>query len=329
MRARPLAAVLAVLVAGCLPEIPQKNPHLLEPPPPPGGIRDLPHTFALGLITGREAGSVTMRVFNTGTIRTRGEAVSALKSYHAKIELDVPVFLIRHSAQGLVLFGTGLSSDAGRRPRSVLDAVRPYAFRYKQKKGRDIVSRLRAGGTAPEDIRWVVVPNLEPDSAGMVDAFPAATVVVSRREWEWRKARVSGGAPPDPLSPASLEGRLRLRLVDLANSPAFGTFENGMDLFGDGSLYLVSLPGRSPGNMGLWANLDGGPVLLTGGVAYVVDNYLDLALPVKERIQDLEEYWRSLHIIRASARGVPRLVVFPGNDLTPLSLSGRSDIPLD
>ncbi|MDE2290974.1 MAG: hypothetical protein KGL53_02730 [Elusimicrobia bacterium] len=102
-----------------------------------------------------------------------------------------------------------------------------------------------------------------------------------------------------------------------------------MDLLGDGSLFLVSLPGRTPGTMGLWVNTDGGPVLLTGSAAYVLDNYLDLALPVKGRFHDLDEYWRSLWMIQAAMKGVPRLTVVPGNDLAPLRLSGRTDIPID
>ena len=33
------------------------------------------------------------------------------------------------------------------------------------------------------------------------------------------------------------------------------------------SLILVALPGRTPGTLGLWANLDGGPALLAGSAA--------------------------------------------------------------
>jgi hypothetical protein len=78
--------------------------------------------------------------------------------------------------------------------------------------------------------------------------------------------------------------------------------------------------------MGAWLNLDGGPALLTGGATFVVDNYLDLRLPVKDKITDLDSYWLSLHIIKAMRRDVPQLVVLPGNDLTPIRLANRPDI---
>ncbi|MEE8424709.1 MAG: hypothetical protein V3S11_02710 [Elusimicrobiota bacterium] len=327
------AAALVLMLGGCLPEIPQKNPYLLEPPPAPEGIREIPHTFALRMISGRAAKSVDLRVFDTGTIRARGEAVSSLKSYGAKIKMAAPAFLVRHSAEGLVLIGTGLSPEKKRRPSAeFLHAVRylaslDYGFRYKQKRKQNLVSQLVRAGVDPADVKWLVVPYWDATTVGMLDAFPGAVVVISRREWEWRSSKTKEGRPPGPLDPQAFKDKIKLRLVDLASEPAFGAFDNGHDLFGDKSLVLVSLPGRTPGNMGVWVNLDRGPALFTGGAAFVVDNYLDLALPVKGKIHDLEDYWRSLHIVQAMMKAVPRLVVIPGNDLTPLKLAGtRPDI---
>lgn len=319
----------AALLAGCLPELPQgKNPWLVQAPPSPTDIRRIPHTFAISQITGRHADSVRMEAVNTGTIRTHGETVSSMKSFHTKLRLDAPAFVIRHSSAGVVLFGTGLSTDPARRPDSVFDMLQQRPYSYKQKRGQDLISQLAGINIAPSDVRWVVLSSLEPDQAGLVDAFPEATVVVSRREWEWRRERRGPAEASGPLDPAALEGRLNLRLVELSNQPSFGPFENGLDLLGDGSIVLVWLPGRTPGTMGLWANLDGGPVFLTGSACYVLDNYLDLALPVKGRFNDLEEYWRTLHMIQAAMKGVPRLVVVPGNQLAPLKLSGRTDVPI-
>lgn len=327
MKARLLLA--AALLCGCLPELPQgKNPWLVQAPPSPTDIRRIPHTFAIAQITGRRADSVRMEAVNTGTVRTHGETVSSMKSFHTRLKLDAPAFVIRHSSAGVILFGTGLSPDPSRRPDSVFDRIQQRPFSYQQKRGQDLVSQLAAVNIAPSDVRWVVLSSLEPDQAGLIDAFPQATVVVSRREWEWRRERSRPGETGGPFDLAALEGRLNLRLVELSNQPSFGPFENGMDFLGDGSIVLVWLPGRTPGAMGLWANLDGGPVLLTGSACYVLDNYLDLALPVKGRFSDLEEYWRTLHMIQAAMKGVPRLVVVPGNQLAPLRLSGRTDIPV-
>ncbi|TBR22774.1 MBL fold metallo-hydrolase [bacterium] len=332
MRGRLGVLLAAALLAGCLPELPEgkKNPWAVKPPKTPTDIRKIPHTFSLSLTSGRTAESVRLDALATGQVRTRGETVSSMKSWHAKLKLDAPAFVVRHSSAGVVLFGTGLSPDPARRPENLLSVVEQRPWTYARKKGQDAVSQLAAMGIAAEDVRWVLLSSLEPEQAGMVEAFPEASVVVSRREWEWRKGKLKPADKGYALSPEALEAALgpRLKLVDLSDKPAFGPFENGLDLFADGALILVALPGRTPGTLGLWANLDDGPLLMTGSAAYVLDNYLDLALPVQGRFDDLEEYWRSLQCIKAAMRGVPRLTVVPGNDLTPLRLSGRKDIPI-
>lgn len=327
------ALLLAVaILAGCLPELPEgkKNMWAVKPPKPPTDIRKIPHTFSLALTSGRRADSVRLDALATGQVRTRGETVSSMKSWHAKLKLDAPAFVVRHSSAGVVLFGTGLSPDAARRPDNYLSVLEQRPWTYSRKKGQDAVSQLASMGIGVEDVRWVVLSSLEPEQIGMVDAFPEAQVVVSRREWEWRKGRMKPTDKAWALSPEALEAALgsRLQLVDLSDKPSFGPFENGLDLFSDGSLVLISLPGRTPGTLGLWVNLDEGPILMTGSATYVLDNYLDLALPVQGRFDDLEEYWRSLYCIKAAMRGVPRLTVVPGNDLSPLRLSGRKDVPI-
>jgi glyoxylase-like metal-dependent hydrolase (beta-lactamase superfamily II) len=319
-------------LTGCFSLAEKENPYLITPPDKPESIRSIPHTFALSLISNRANHSVTVEAFNTGFLKTRGEAVSARKSYNSKVNLDVPVYLIRHAKEGLILFGAGLSTEKKRRPEeTLLNALKflasfDYGFRYRQKKGQDIISRLKNKGVNPGDVKWLIVPYWNPATVGMLDAFPNAQVVVSRREWEWRKEIAEKKSTPGPIDPKVFEGKIKLKLVDINNKPPFGAFENGYDFFGDGSFYLVNLPGRTPGNMGAWLNLDRGPALLTGGATFVVDNFLDLALPVKGKIVDLDAYWLSLHIIKAMRRDVPQLVVLPGNDLTPVALANRLDI---
>jgi glyoxylase-like metal-dependent hydrolase (beta-lactamase superfamily II) len=322
---------LAFLAAGCLPELPYqetKTLALLTPPPAPTGIRKIPLSFSVDIVNNRRVKSVKMEVFRAGGIKVRGEAVSSLKSYHSKIEMDVPVFLIRHSSAGIILVGTGLSTEKTKRKENILDTFLPYAFKYRLKRKEDIVTQLARAGVAADEIKWILLPYLDVDTAGMLEAFPAAAVVASRAEWEYRKSIENQTSYPKFLSPSALEGRLKVELADVGLAPAFGSFENGLDFFGDGSVYLVALPGRTPGNIGVWANLDEGPVLLTGGAAYVVDNYLDRALPVKGKLTDLEDYWRSLHIIRAMRKAMPRLQIFAGSDLSSLAVPRRDDLTL-
>ncbi|HAH05947.1 MAG TPA: hypothetical protein DCM05_05355 [Elusimicrobia bacterium] len=298
---------------------------LTKPPPAPLDIPKPPKTFALDLINRRKYAGVAMMGFNTGRMLVRGEVVSAMKSWHAKLRLDVPAFLVSHPKEGNILVDTGLSRQTVGGGSFLLSVVDPAVPQYRSRKGQDIVSQLSAAGVSTDSVKWIVLSSLAPERAGMAAFFENATIVVARAEWEWRKARV---AKDEAASLALTVLAPRVKLVDIDARPACGPIVHCLDLFDDGTLYLADLAGRTPGTMGVLAILDGGPVMLAGGAAFVVDNYLDLALPLKSQVEDLTLYWRSLHVLRALREAVPQTVVLPGNDLRPLRLAGRNDVPV-
>lgn len=322
-------ALLGLLLSGCAFLDPDPPPRVPPKPPRPTDVRKPSSTFALELITRRQVAGLTMKVFNTGTVRTRGEVVSSIKSWHAKVRLPVPAFLISHPKEGLVLFDTGLSPDEARRPKrgDFAELIAPGGLRYSARKGQDVVSRLRASGVDPAAVRWVVLSHLHPDHAGMIDAFSSATVVVSRAEWDWQ-TRAEIPAESRIMDWRALEKSVPLWLVDLSSAPAFGAFDHAMDLFKDGSLFLIPTVGHTPGGLALWANLDEGAALLAGDACLVVDTCLDMALPSYAMMRDLPAYWRVMHQVRAMAESVPRLLVLPGHDLAPLSIARRRDVIL-
>lgn len=324
-----LAAAASLTLSACAGQV-LTSPKAPKPAPRPRDIPRIGDSFSEQLIVGRQVSGLSMEVFETGTVQTRGAAVSSIKSWRSKVTLDVPAFVIHHPAQGLVVFDTGLNRGFAEDPVKMMGRFDHFLVPFEQKPGQDLPSQMRAAGEDPARVRWVVISHMHIDHAGSIDAFPNATVVVDKREWEALEKKQAEKKDPHEPDPAALEKELgaRLRLVDLSTQPAFGAFDHGLDLFGDGTLELVDLSGHTAGNMGLWANLDGGPVLLTGDAAWVLDNYEDLALPLKSHIYDLNAYWRRLYELRDMQEAVPRLVIFPGHDLTPLKLHPRDDVSL-
>lgn len=313
------ASAAAAFLIGC--GVPNRPLPLLE-----RTVRAVSPSFIEGTITNRKVSGVTIRIYNTGSIHTRGAAVSSLKSWSAKVKLDVPVFAIHHPDQGVVLFDVGLTSETVRTLNG--GVLTGLVVRFDSAAGADALTQLNADGTAPEAVRWIILSHLHLDHVGDLAAFPKATVVVSKREWEDAKRKRQEKADPKQFDPQAWESRLRLRLVDMDGEAPYGAFDHGLDLFSDGSVILVALPGHTAGSIGAWANLDGGPVLLAGDSAWVVDNYMDLALPHERAMASPADYRRSIEMIRAMQQALPRLVVFPGHDLTPRKLSDRTDLPL-
>lgn len=315
---RRVLAVASLAVAGC--GVPNRPLPALE-----RTVRPVSRSFIEETIARRRVSGLGFKIYNTGGIRTRGGAVSSLKSWSAKVRLDMPAFLINHPEQGAVLFDVGLTTGVAKLLNS--GALTGLVVTFESPEGRDLVSQLKRDGISPAEVRWIILSHLHLDHLGDLTAFPKATVVVSRQEWEDAKRKRAEKPDPKQFDPAAWEPRLKLRFVDLSGEPPYGAFDHGLDLFADGTVFLVSLPGHTPGNTGAWVNLDGGPVLLAGDAAWVVDNYMDLALPHERAMQKPADYRRSLEMIRAMQEAMPRLVVFPGHDLTPRKLSNRDDLP--
>lgn len=313
----------ALLLSGCGggTVTPPKAP---KPAPAPKDIPAIPRSFALEQTTRRRVDGLKMRVINTGSAVVRGGAVSSMKSWMSKTKIDVPVFLIKHPKQGYVLFDTGLPPQIAEDPGKYMGRFNHFFVPFEQKKGQDAVAQLAAIGVKAEDVKWVVISHLHFDHAGMITAFPAATVLVDKREWNQQKLKKGSGF----IDPADVESRIHLQLVDLSSAPSYGSFDHGRDLFKDGSVFLLDLAGHTAGNMGLWASLDEGPVLLTGDASWILDNHQDLALPIKGHIFDLDQYWRRLYEMKYMQEALPRLVIFPGHDLQPLTLQPRPDVTL-
>ena len=310
--ARFLGAAL-ILLAGCGPRAALK--------PEAGDIRPLPKFFLQELVTRRGASGLSLSVYDTGSATVPGELLSELKSPRSRVKLSLPAFLIKHPERGVLLFDAGLPPRGGGGPGEFGAAFSPSA------KG-DLVSQLGQSGVRPEDVRWVVLSHLHWDHTGRLDAYPNATVVADRREWDAQAAKTRLGPLPGEFDPAAMEAGLRLKLVDLSSAPPYGVFDRALDLFADGSVILLDLSGHSPGSLGLWANLDSGPVLLAGDASWVLDNHQDLALPGARTMHDAVQYRRKLVMMNRMAAEVPQLVVFPGHDLMPLKLQPRTDIRL-
>ena len=163
MRLAAAAAAASFVLVGCA-EI-GLDPNGLPAPPPPRPVlrseRQASATFGAGLIAHRRVDGVRLDVFVVGEGRVRGNLLSDLKSPEARLKPPVLAFLIRHPKEGAILFGAGLPEDLGGlgAKRVKGSALSPFSVA----PGRDIVSQLALGGVKPEDVRWVILPDLAPE----------------------------------------------------------------------------------------------------------------------------------------------------------------------
>ena len=322
---RSAALTLVVALAGCA-EIGLVPNGVRLPPPPPPVLREAratSATFSAGLIAHRKVDGLRVEGFIVGEGRVRGSFLSELKSPESRLKPPVLVFAIHHPKEGVVLFGSGLPEDLGglgaKRVKGA--ALSPF----KVGPGRDILSQLEKKGIKAEDVKWVVLPDLAPEWAGRAGSFPNAAVVVSAQNWFNQKRKELESDLPDPRAFVPEE---RLKIIDLSKEKPYGPFEHGRDLLSDGTMVLIDLEGGVAGGMGLWVNLDSGPVLLTGPAAFVYGNIYDSALPDRRFVVDVSSFAWNARAMRLAQEAAPRLVIVPAHDLSTLKLSPRPDISI-
>jgi N-acyl homoserine lactone hydrolase len=177
------------------------------------------------------------------------------------VTIPLPAFLIEHP-RGLVLFDTGIA------PEAIDDPIRAYGPVLGQTLADAGVGsnpelridrQLDALGFRTSDVTHVVSSHLHLDHCGGHHLFSDAAFYVGEGELAFARR-------PDPISafsyiPAQLD---RMGGFDWREIPGVD-----VDLFGDGSIVILFLPGHTPGELGLKVRLPSRTFLLTGDVVHL------------------------------------------------------------
>lgn len=165
--------------------------------------------------------------------------------------------LIIHPVEGPILFDTGYDPAFLAATHSFPERIYRWTTPVRLGEGEAAVDQLRGLGLAPDDVRAVVISHFHGDHIAGLHAFPKARLFCARAglaevRRPGRLGRVRKGLLAD-LVPDDAEGRAIFfeDLPPVALSAALRPFEAGVDLFGDGSLVAVELPGHCPGHWGL------------------------------------------------------------------------------
>jgi len=164
-------------------------------------------------------------------------------------------YLIKH-AQGWLLWDTGVADAVAAMP-SGLAPSDPKSVHWRRPK--TLAAQLDQLGVKPSDIKAMAVSHTHPDHVGNVEMFPAVMLYVQKAEYDWPGANNTPRFKPEhPVT--KLEG--------------------DRDLFGDGSVIILSTPGHTPGHQSLLVKLPNtGAVVLSGDAAHFKENWDNRRVP--------------------------------------------------
>lgn len=165
--------------------------------------------------------------------------------------------LIIHPDEGSMLFDTGYDPAFFAATEPFPERLYRWVTPVRLEAGEAVADQLPAFGLTPGDIRAVVVSHFHGDHVAGLHRFPQAHVFCARAGLETvrrkgRLGRVRQGVLA-ALAPADIAARATFfeDRPPVALGPDLAPFETGADLFGDGSLLAVQLPGHCPGHWGL------------------------------------------------------------------------------
>ena len=181
-----------------------------------------------------------LHLLSGGRLRMRRSIYQPGAPKGETFELPVSCALLRH-ARGNVLFDTGCNPAAAADPEGRwggLARVMTPIFAAED----TVVPQLAVLGLTPDDIDVVVCSHLHPDHCGCNAAFGRATIMCHAAELDAARAEA-----------AETQGYL----PDEWERPGgYTTFADRHDLFGDGRIVLLPLPGHTPGTTGALVELE-------------------------------------------------------------------------
>jgi glyoxylase-like metal-dependent hydrolase (beta-lactamase superfamily II) len=245
----------------------------------------------------------------TSTLKVLGLGVSR----EEMLTLPVQAFLLEHPGAGTVLVDTGYHASVAVEPRQNLGRVGAFISRgIEMDPEKAVAAQLRERGIEPSSVRVVIMTHLHLDHASAMADFPGATFLISREEWE---AATDGQPWRHGYVPRQFDHAFDYRLVDFdsAETDSFSSFGRAFDVFGDGSVRIVSTPGHTLGHMSVVVRTEGREVLLAGDAIYTERALSEGALPFL--MEDPHRFRRSLREIQLYAEQAPDALIVPGHDL--------------
>ena len=215
----------SLLLAGC-----SSEKQTISAPSP-----DLPHKPAT-------AAPLSLYTFDCGSIEISDlDAFSSTGDYAGQTDTFTNTcYLIRHP-QGDLLWDLGL-------PHSLAGAGPQSQDIFTISLERTLTEQLADIGLSAQDIEFISLSHSHFDHSGQAALFPDSQWLVNKDEFDY-------------MFSTDANKTQNVAFTDLNKSIHSGNH----DVFGDGSVMILELPGHTPGHSALQVNLvESGPIMLTG-----------------------------------------------------------------
>ena len=211
-----------------------------------------------------------------------------------KVQLTFSCYLIKHGDDYLIWDTGNPVGTAATAPKTSLV---------------DLLAQIEL---TPAQVKYVAISHYHADHTGQASQFPKATLLIGKGDWDALNDPKSGASPAAFTNWISGGGKVE---------PVAGD----KDVFGDGTVVMLNMPGHTPGHHSLLVRLkEMGNVLITGDLAHFHENYdgggvptfnTDRAASVAsiDRFKKIAANLKATVIIQHDQRDVGKLPMFPAS----------------
>jgi N-acyl homoserine lactone hydrolase len=211
-------------------------------------------------------------------------------------------YLIRHGDR-YMLWDTGLT-----------DALVGHDFRNEAQTlhvERSLVDQLAQIDVRPEQIELIGISHWHFDHVGQAARFPQARLLIGRDDLALLRTT-------PPVDEDSARGLAHW----LTGGGQVDELTGDRDIFGDGSVVMLDMPGHTPGHYSLLVRLASGPLLLTGDLYHFTEQVENRGVPPfnhdrADTLASMDRYERIAHnlgarsIIQHEPADIAKLPPFP------------------
>lgn len=203
---------------------------------PPGSVKPLP--------AAEPPPEMRLSALPTGSMRA-----SSMFAYRGGSPLEpyisgMAAILIQHPG-GDLLIDAGFGRDVDAHFLTTPFLMQNLAEYEKAVPARD---QLDAAGYDFSRLRGILITHAHWDHVSGIPDFPDTPIWVTRQEREFIRS-----SDPAAALARSFEG-VNYRLLEFGDGPYLG-FENSRDIYGDGSVVVVPIPGHTPGHIAVFVTL--------------------------------------------------------------------------
>ena len=227
---------------------------------------------------------------------------------HVPRDLAVLVHWVHHPRFGDFLIDTGFDDSFAKHPPygNYTEAMKLFNWTNgvtnRQQRGEDLSAQLARLSVHP---RAVFFTHLHPDHTGGVPALDPQT--------EFIFGKVEPGFLARAAVANHFAGKSKFSSLDFSTAPVMAPFGASIDLFGDGSLWAISVPGHTDDDIAYLIN-GPRPVLLTGDASHFEWAFKNGVAPRGWNQAGTARAYLSLAQLRDFARSYPNVRLVYGHE---------------